>query len=355
MSITTPVPFETSVIGSLPRPQWVRDMVDRGESGQLTRQQYRELGDKASGFAIGLQEAAGVDIVTDGEWRRVSYMSIIGQRLSGFEPIAGKPHGYRVASRLRREQPMLVDDLRFLREHTTHRTKITLPSPYHLCNHRSFDVDAGIYPRREDLLADLVEIIGAEARDLAATGVDVIQFDDPRVLILALEEVQYDHFPRGRGSLEAEMQLAGDSLRQVVDHCGDARTALHLCRGNSNRTVSGTGGYDTLMPFLQRFPCDQIMMEYACPEAGDFSSLRAFPDDKLLGLGVTDVRGEEIDSVERVVGRVERALRYVDAARISLNPDCGFAPAMENPIPLDEAYRKLAVQSEAARRLRAGN
>jgi len=354
MSIA-PVPFETSVIGSLPRPQWVRDMVKRGERGLLTRQQYREFGDKAASFAIGLQEAAGVDVVTDGEWRRISYMSIIGQRLSGFEPIAGQPHGYRVASRLRREQPMLVDDLRFLREQTTHRTKITLPSPYHLCNHRSFDVDTDVYPRREDLLADLVEIIGAEARDLAAGGVDVIQFDDPRILILTLEEVLYDHFPRGRGGLEAEMQLASDSVRQVVEQCGDARTALHLCRGNSNRAVWGSGGYETLMPFLHSFPCDQIMMEYACPQAGHFSALRGFPDDKLLGLGVTDVRGEEVDSVERVVGRVEEASRYVDAARISLNPDCGFAPAMENPIPLDEAYRKLAVQSEAAERLRTSD
>jgi 5-methyltetrahydropteroyltriglutamate--homocysteine methyltransferase len=350
--MTTRTPFETSVIGSLPRPQWVRDMVVAGESGQLTPQQYRDLGDKAAGFAIGLQEAAGVDIVTDGEWRRASYMSIIGQRLSGFEPIEGRAHGFKVVSRLRRERPLLVDDLLFLRESTTRRTKITLPSPYHLCNHRGFEIDPDVYSSREELLNDLVGILAAEARDLAACGVDVIQFDDPRVLILTLEEVRYDHFPRGRGSLEAEMQLASDSLRPVVSECGSARTALHLCRGNSNREVSGSGGYEILMPFLRDMPCDQIMMEYACPEAGELSSLKEFPGDKLLGLGVTDVRGESIDSVDRVVGRVEEALRYVDADRISLNPDCGFAPAMENPIPLDEAYQKLAVQSEAARRLR---
>ena len=78
--MSAPIPFETSVVGSLPRPQWVQDMVRQGESGRLTPRQYRQLGDKAAGFAIGLQEAAGVDTVTDGEWRRLSYMSIIAQR-----------------------------------------------------------------------------------------------------------------------------------------------------------------------------------------------------------------------------------------------------------------------------------
>ena len=297
------IPFETSVVGSLPRPQWVQDMVRQGESGRLTPRQYRQLGDKAAGFAIGLQEAAGIDTVTDGEWRRLSYMSIIAQRLSGFEPIVGQPHGFKVVSRLRRDGPMLVDDLRFLREQTSNRTKITLPSPYHLCNHRGFEVPADVYSSREVFLADLVEILATEAGDLAACGVDVIQFDDPRVLALTLEEVRMNLFPRGRGSIGSEMGLATDSLRRVVSACGSTRTALHLCRGNSYREAAGTGGYEALMPFLHDMPCDQIMMEYALPEAGELSALRDFPADKLLGLGVTDVRSESIDSVERIVAR----------------------------------------------------
>jgi 5-methyltetrahydropteroyltriglutamate--homocysteine methyltransferase len=116
--------------------------------------------------------------------------------------------------------------------------------------------------------------------------------------------------------------------------------------------VQGTGGYETLMPYLDGIPCDQVLMEYAVPEAGKMSALREFPRDKLLGLGVVDVRESGIPTVEKVVGLVEEALQYLDADRVTLNPDCGFAPGMFNPVPVDEAYEKLKVQSKAARELR---
>ena len=106
------------------------------------------------------------------------------------------------------------------------------------------------------------------------------------------------------------------------------------------------------MPCLHELDCDQILMEYAVPEAGELSALEDFPRDKLLGLGVVDVRGEQIDPSEQIVARVEAAMEYVPADRVSLNPDCGFAPNMFNPIPLDEAYAKLKSQSEAAGELR---
>jgi 5-methyltetrahydropteroyltriglutamate--homocysteine methyltransferase len=347
-----PIPFETSVVGSLPRPQWVRDVVAQGDSGELSPENLQKLGDLAVGFAIGLQEAAGVDVITDGEWRRMSYTTIIAQRVPRFEPIDGRPDHFRVAERIRRVAPILVDDLQFLRQNASREVKITLPAPYHLSNHRGFAVPADVYANREEFLADLVEVIAEEAADLADCGADVIQFDDPRVLALTLSDVKIDLFPRGRGSLESEMRLVAESLRRVTGRTGDARTALHVCRGNINRTMQGVGGYENLMPFLPDLPCDQILMEFAIPEAGDMAVLNDFPADKRLGLGVVDVRCETVDRVEMIMSRAEGALKYVDPDRISLNPDCGFAPGMNNPIPLDEAYLKLVNQTQAARQLR---
>ena len=344
--------FETSVVGSLPRPQWVRDVVLAGEGGQLTGDRYRELADKAAAFAIGLQETAGVDAITDGEWRRYGYMTSMAQRVEGFAPIDGKPGAYRVVSRLRRDRPILLEDALFLKQHTDHGAKVTMPSPYHLANHSLFEIGSSPYADRESFLADLVEITAAEVRDLAATAVDVIQFDEPRILMATLPQTGRDYFPHGRGDLQHELGLAREALNRVIRPAAGVRTAVHLCRGNTERSVGGVGGYHTLMPCLHELDCDEILMEYAVPEAGELSALEDFPRDKLLGLGVVDVRGEQIDPSEQIVARVEAAMEYVPADRVSLNPDCGFAPNMFNPIPLDEAYAKLKSQSEAAGELR---
>jgi len=326
----------------------VRDLVlDESAHGDTRRC----LIDRAAGFAIAMQEAAGVDVVTDGEWRRYGYVEFMAQRLSGFELIEGRPRRYRAVSRLQRRQPLLLDDVRFLKQHAHTGTKATLPSPYHMVNHSGFEFTPA-YKDRESFLGDIVGIVAAEVTDLAGSGVDVIQFDDPRILALTLDHTERNMFVHGRGDLSYEMGLAQESLASVTAHAGGVRTAVHVCRGNTARRVGGAGGYELLMPYLHELPCDQILMEYSVPEAGELSALRDFPTDKLLGLGVTDVRSPEVSSVAEVVARVEAAIEYVDAKRVTLNPDCGFAPSIANPIPLDEAYQKLKVQSDAAQELR---
>ena len=343
--------FETSVVGSLPRPQWVRDLMVAGESGRLPADTYRELCDKATVFAIGLQELAGVDVVTDGEWRRLGYVEILAQRVTGFEPIdVGEGH-FRVTGRLRRERPILLDSVQFLREHTTHRTKVTIPSPYHLSNHSKFDVSPALYSR-ESFLSDLVDVVAQEVTELSRSGVDVIQLDDPRFVYVTMSELPRNLFTRGRGDLKSEMKLAVESLNKVFSCAGDARTALHLCHGNTERRTDASGGYGTLMPYLHELTCDQVLMEFSIPAAGELGVLRDFPAAKLLGLGAVDVRGVDIDTPSQIIGRAEAAMEYIRAERITLNPDCGFAPFMANNIGIDESYQKLRAQAEAAEKLR---
>ncbi len=348
---SVPTPFETSVVGSLPRPRWVQELMTEGESGRLSAPQYGELCDKATGFAIGLQEEAGVDLITDGEWRRLGYVEILAQRTTGFEAIDVSDGRYELTGRIRREQPILLDALQFLLANTTKRTKVTIPSPYHLSNHSKFDALAGLYSR-ETFLADLVEVVAQEVADLAQTDVDVIQFDDPRFVYVTMPALSKDLFTRGRGDLKYEMKLAIESLNRVFAAAGNKRTALHLCHGNSERHTDASGGYETLMPYLHDLRCDQVLMEYTIPEAGDIGVLKDFPRDKYLGLGAVDVRSVQIDTPEQIVARVEAAIDYVDPHRITLNPDCGFAPFMTNAISIDEPYLKLRAQTAAARELR---
>ena len=253
--------FETSVVGSLPRPQWVQDVVLEDQGGSFSAEAQQALSDKAVNSAIGLQEAAGVDVISDGEWRRRGYVEFIAQRVSGFAPVQGQPRHYRVVSRLERHQPLLLDDARFLAKHADGRTKVTLPSPYHVANHSGFELDPGVYADRESFLADIADIIEAEVAELAGSGVDVIQLDDPRMLGVTLRSPHAGPFPHGRGDLDYEMGLALDSLARVTAPASGVRTAVHICRGNTDRKVIASGGYETLMPYAYELPCDQVLME----------------------------------------------------------------------------------------------
>jgi 5-methyltetrahydropteroyltriglutamate--homocysteine methyltransferase len=142
-------------------------------------------------------------------------------------------------------------------------------------------------------------------------------------------------------------------LNDILSGVKGVTRAVHLCRGNAGRLGwKGSGGYETLVPAMRRLDVDQYVLEYSIPVAGDMAVLRALPEDRLIGLGCVDVRGEQIDTVEQIVARVAEAQQYVDAARLSLNPDCGFAPGSAAEIPIDEAYAKLQHESQAAAVLR---
>ena len=149
------------------------------------------------------------------------------------------------------------------------------------------------------------------------------------------------------------MQLCVDLINAVVEDIRDAEIAIHLCSGNSDRSWGAEGGYEPILPFLQRLNVDHYVMEFAIPAAGHVSALDELPERCMVGLGCVDCRSEYIDTPDEIAGRVRSALEYIDADRILLNPDCGFAPGMGFAIPLDEAYQKLRNEAEAAKILRS--
>ena len=130
--------------------------------------------------------------------------------------------------------------------------------------------------------------------------------------------------------------------------------AIHLCRRNKARGGwVGEGGYEPILEHLRRLRVNQYMLEFAIPVAGDYAVLRELPETAAIGLGCVDCRGEHIDTPEEIVARVEKALEFVAPERLTLHPDCGFAPGSAAEIPIDEAYRKLCNEVAAAQRLRA--
>jgi 5-methyltetrahydropteroyltriglutamate--homocysteine methyltransferase len=352
MSPTLPV-FPTTVIGSMPRPQYVKDLLATGSrSGGTPDSAWQERMDAAVRYVIGMQEQAGIDIISDGEWRRETYVDVIAEIMNGFAWVKRDVFAYHqvvVAPMTPRRPGVIAEEARFLRTNTNRAVKVCLPSPY-LIGERMWEPahSAGAYPTREAFGAALVPVLRHELLAIRDVGVDVIQLDEPHLCVLV------DPEQRARfADPEAEMRRAVDWINQIVDGVKGVTLAVHLCRRNWGRRGWGAaGGYEAIWPHIERLKVDQLMMEFSIPVAGDVAVLRDLPTHVKVGLGCVDVRFPAIDTPEQIVERVEKALAYVAPERITLNPDCGFAPGKDHEIPLEEAYAKLKNEVLAARRLR---
>ncbi len=347
--------FPTGVVGSLPRPAWVRELVFDDAVDPAVRE--RRL-DAAIASVIALQEQAGLDCVTDGEWRRRSYIGVIADLAHGFTlsfAADGRPMTV-VSDEVTPKQPGFVAaEARFVRTCTTRRVKATLPSPA-LLGERMWDPSASApaYPRREDFVRACIPILRRELELLIATGVDVIQIDDPHLCLFV--------DPGVRGSYrdaDAAAGFAVDATNELVhglDPITRPELCVHLCRRAGARArgeAEHRGGYEPILSAIDRLRVDAVTMEFSDPRSGDPSVLARLRPDLRFGLGVVGVTPGVVDDVDTIVARVERALAHVEAERIELVPDCGFAPGSGAIVDLDEVYRKLGNEVVAAARLRA--
>ena len=364
--------FPTSVIGSLPRPKWVIDLLIEHQNGILSDEALDRALDKAVTFTIGLQEAAGIDIISDGEWRRIGYFEVFAQMIDGFQqaeyqtqalapelvPDTGlsAPQQWTlqefkqalVVEPITYSRPIAAQGASFLRQNTQKQTKVALPSPHMIAGRLWHpEYSSGAYATRRDFIEAVIPILRQEVVALRDTGVDLVQFDDPWLCFF----VDPDHRARFDDP-DAEVERAIDDLNRVVAGLDGIKTALHVCRGNRARTVYANGDYEPIMPYLLQANVDQLAMEFAVSQAGDIAIFGQFPTDKEIGLGVVDVRGAIAEPPELIVERVEKALTFLRPEQITLNPDCGFAPTSTNPISLEEAYQKLKAMSQAASILR---
>lgn len=351
MKSTLPL-FPTTVVGSMPRPQYVKDLLAAGSrTGQHDAVWQRRM-DDAVRYVIDMQRQAGIDIVSDGEWRRETYVDVIGEIMSGFEWVKRDTFAYHqvVVARMTPRRPgVIAEEARFLKEHAGGRVKVALPSPY-LIGQRMWmpEHSAAVYPTREAFCDALVPALRQELLAIRDVGVDVIQLDEPHLGVLVDPEI------RARfADPEGEMTRAVDWINQIVEGVSGVLLAVHICRRNWGRRGWGaSGGYEPLVPQLCRLKVEQLLLEYSIPVAGDVAVLGQLPESMKIGLGCLDVRFAEIEPPERVVERVEKALAYVAPSRLTLNPDCGFAPGKDHEVPLEEAYLKLKSLSEAGKALR---
>lgn len=338
----------------MPRSDFVRELI----SGDLVLPagEFDKRMNAAVDYIVAVQEQAGVDVLTDGEWRRKSYIGVIAELAHGFQlsrnPADGRPWTIVVDKLSAKAPGFVAREVAYVRNITKRRIKATLPSPA-LLGERMWDpaLSAKAYPNRRDFINDCAAILHEEFKLLRAAGAHIIQIDDPH-LCLFVDDVyrkQYD-------DPDQAADFAAGVHNDVVGGVTGVQVAVHLCRraGARARGEAGfSGGFERIIGQLNRLRVHHVTMEYAAPGSGDYAVLGRLREDLEVGLGCVDVTPGVIDSPDTIADRVRQAARHIAPERITLNPDCGFAPGSGAVVSIDEAYQKLRNEVRAAEMLRA--
>jgi 5-methyltetrahydropteroyltriglutamate--homocysteine methyltransferase len=238
-------------------------------------------------------------------------------------------------------------------------TKFALPSPFLIAVrywHEDHSRDA--YPTLQHFLEHLAEILSQEAKALVQAGIDIVQLDDPALTYFCDRQLMaggdiHDERLRRTWDVDRQFPEAVAAINRVVEGL-QAEVHLHCCHSVYKRCSDVTGDYKPILPRLAAVRVDRVNLEFAYPNTGDVSDLRLLPDHLGVGMGVVDVRGEQMQTVEQIEAIADSGAAIVGPGRVALNPDCGFAPDAGEPPTIDEAYQKLCRLVAAARRLRQG-
>ena len=336
-------PLLTSLVGSYPQPDWLIDRaklagrfpprVRAHELWRVAQERLLEAQDDATLLAIRDQEAAGLDIVTDGEARRESYSNRFATALEGVDvdnpgtalDRSGHPNPVpRIVGPVKRRGPVMVRDVEFLKANTDRLVKITVPGPFTMSQQAQNDA----YESEEQLALDYAAAVREEIIDLHNAGADIVQVDEP--YMQARPEKAREH---GLVALNAALEGI------------EKPTAVHICFGYAAIIHERPSGY-SFLPELEGCHCDQISIETA-QSSLDMSVLEQLPSKTII-LGVIDLNTDEIETAATVADRIRRALPYKAPESIVVAPDCGM-----KYLPRDAALGKLRSMVEGAQIVRA--
>jgi 5-methyltetrahydropteroyltriglutamate--homocysteine methyltransferase len=357
----------TDVVGSLLRPPELVEAQERLARGELGVPEFKRIEDGAVDEAIALQEEAGLDVVTDGEMRRLSFQSQMTAAVEGFGEwdldafLWGEWHSdelgdlvverpsIAVVGKLRRKRFLSAEEFTYGRARTDRVLKVTLPSPSLFANFWEPDRSGSAYPSPEEFLGDVAEILRDEVDELVRLGATYIQLDAPHYPLLV--DPRYRDFYESRGWPAERWLDLGLELDNIVmgDHAG-VTFGMHLCRGNQASRWLVSGGYDWLAKRL--FPkvrAERLLLEYDDERSGDFAPLREVPDDKAVVLGLVTTKTSRRETVDDLATRIREAARYVALDRLALSPQCGFATSVVgNALGADDQRAKLRTIVETA-------
>jgi 5-methyltetrahydropteroyltriglutamate--homocysteine methyltransferase len=334
--------FPTTLVGSYPQPEWLIDRqklagrfpprVRAKELWRIAEPFLAQAQDDATLLAIQAQEAAGLDIITDGEIRRESYSNRFATALEGIDidnpgsalDRSGHPNPVpRIVGKIIRKHAVEVQDLLFLRKNTKKQVKITVPGPFTMLQQAQND----FYKSEEEAAIDYAAAVNAEIKDLFAAGADVVQIDEPYM----------------QARPEKARQYGLKALNRALDGV-QGETAVHICFGYAAIIHARPEGY-SFLPEFAGCSCKQVSIETAQSNL-DTSVLEKLPGKRIM-VGVIDLSDIKIETPQTVVERAQRALKHLKPENMILAPDCGM-----KYLPREVADGKLKALVEGARLLR---
>jgi methionine synthase II (cobalamin-independent) len=347
----------TTMVGSYPRPHWFRDQLNgRDVRVAFKTVDHAEAYEDATAVSIADQEAAGLDIVTDGQMSYDDYVGVIGsfcwymyERIGGFEP-AKEPHPSEIGAAVRTKEVELLSDwggvinsgpvergpirltdlYKIASRHATKPLKVSVGAgPVNLAWHVHFQH----YKDAKEISYALAPIFNAEMKELVAAGATFLQIEDLGAWLPLFTDDPKDY------------EWIADVMAQCVDGV-DAKVAWHFCFGNAwGNALSGIfpTGYKTVLPYFYDVPIDQFVLDFANREMVDVDILKELPEDKEVAIGVLDIRTTQIESPEQVADRIRKVIAVVPPERVYLTTDCGM-----KPLPRIVAKMKLKALADGA-------
>jgi 5-methyltetrahydropteroyltriglutamate--homocysteine methyltransferase len=358
-------PFRADQVGSLLRTAALKAAREKRKNGELSEQALTEIEDREIEAVIRKQEGVGLQSITDGEYRRISWNydfleqldnveSYVGERKIKFAAAGPQPRPIllRVIGKLDGYKPHpIVDHFKFLKAHTRRTPKLTIPSPSSL--HFRYGRDAvpeSIYPSMDDFYRDLGQSYRKAVRAFADAGCRYLQLDEVNFAYLcdpALRKVIADRGedPAALPAIYADMVNAA-----ISDIPPDMTITMHLCRGNFRSSFVASGGYEPVAETLfNTINVHGYFMEYDTERAGGFEPLRFVPKNKTVVLGLITTKSGMLENKDTIKRRIEQASKFLDIDQLCLSPQCGFASTEEgNLLAEEEQWAKLRMIVEIA-------
>jgi 5-methyltetrahydropteroyltriglutamate--homocysteine methyltransferase len=382
-STTTVV--RADVVGSLLRPDYLREAKDAMRAGTIDAGELRALEDRAVLEAIALQEGAGIGAITDGEFRRNGWIALIPifddplfrPPVSGFEFLDAES-GWRdlwktgegepadtsglppqepfVTRRLEVDRDIVTDEYAFLKANAGVRTKYTIPAPSWHRIHWHADYSSAAYPTSDDFIEDVARILREHVVDrLVELGCDYIQIDAPNYAQWHIDPGNRAAFEEHGHDMAHELVADAEFDSLVFEGVSGVTRAMHMCRGNAPFGMwAARGGYEAIskevFPRLQNI--DRLLLEYDSDRAGGFAPLADVLPHHQVVLGLVTTKDGTLENSDDVVARVEEASRYVPLERLAISPQCGFASGeISRTMTPDEQGAKLRLVGDVARRI----
>jgi 5-methyltetrahydropteroyltriglutamate--homocysteine methyltransferase len=373
--------IRTDVVGSLLRPDYLKGARELFDEGQMDADELRAAEDRAVREAVALQEAAGLDVVTDGEMRRLNFQDSFGASVSGFDAAKADMRFYEarvhgaaplqrwdfpvdekkatavsqrrpVLEKLRLARNLPLEEYEFVKTVAKKPAKVTLIGPDRIAQRFDWQKSKPIYPTMDDFIMDVVAIQQAIIQRLVDAGCRYIQIDAPGYTAY-VDQPSLDAM-RARG--EDPMENFARSIRadnEVIEGFEGVTFGIHICRGNQRSMWHREGTYDPIAEkLLNGLNHDRILLEYDSPRAGTFEALRFVPKGKVVVLGVVSTKMAQLENIDELKRRVDSASRYVPIEQLAVSPQCGFASdVIGNLVTVDDQKRKLELVVETARQI----